>query len=84
MAALAALFRNASPAGPLNKLLLMMSLHNAELVGGVRWLEHVPGVANVLPDRLSRIHAPDGESLPSELLATERIQVARDRDFWLL
>ena len=84
MAALSALFRNTSPAGPLNKLLLMLSLHNSELVGGVRWLEHVPGVANVLPDRLSRIHAPGGEQLPPELAAVERVQVERDRAFWLL
>ena len=84
MAALSALFRNASPAGPLNELLLMLSLHNSELVGGVRWLEHVPGVANVLPDRLSRIHAPGGEQLPPELAAVERVQVERDRAFWLL
>ena len=84
MAALAALFRNASSAGPLNKLLLMLSLHNSELVGGIRWLEHVPGVANVLPDRLSRIHAPGGEPLPLELEKVERVQVPRDRAFWLL
>ena len=84
MAALAALFRNASPAGPLSKLLLMLSLHNVDLVGGLRWLEHVPGVANVLPDRLSRMCAPKGEPLPPELADIDRVAVARDRGFGLL
>ena len=84
MAALSALFRNASPAGPLNKLLLMLALHNSELVGGIRWLEHVPGVANVLPDLLSRVHAPGGERVPQVLAAVERVCVARDQAFWLL
>ena len=84
MAALSALFRNTSPAGPLNKLLLMLALHNSELVGGIRWLEHVPGVANVLPDLLSRVHAPGGERVPQVLAAVERVCVGRDRAFWLL
>ncbi len=84
MASLSALFRNSSPAGPMSKLLLMLSLHNAELVGGLRCLEHVPGVANVIPDRLSRVHSPQGEALPPELAAVERMDVARGSDFWLL
>ena len=84
MAALAAMFRNASPAGPLNKLLLMVSLHNVDLAGGLQWLEHVPGVANVLPDHLSRMAAPQGEPLPPELAPVERVDVARDQQVWLL
>ena len=84
MAALSALFRCKSPAGPLSKLLLMLSLHDSHLVGGISWLEHIPGVANVIPDQLSRVHAPQGETIPQELLAAEETKVERDRKFWLL
>ena len=85
MVALAALRKNSSTAGAMTKLLLMMALHESELPGGVRLLEHdVPGLANKLPDTLSRLAAPDPPEMPAELSAVPRTAVPRASNFWLL
>ena len=84
MVALAALHKNSSSAAALNKLLLLLSLHEVDLVGGLRFLEHVPGAANILPDLLSRLSAPGSEGLPSALRGVHRTAVHRDPAFWLL
>ena len=83
MAALSALHKQASMSGAMNKLLLILSLHEAELVGGASVLEHVPGLVNVLPDTLSRLAAPDPPSMPAALVGVPRTAVQRDASFWL-
>ena len=45
---------------------------------------HLPSEVNVLADKLSRLHAPEAASVPSELKDARRVTSKRVRDFWQL
>ncbi len=71
-AALGALFKLASPGWRLNIIAREAALDQAEEKYNLDLLTHIPGVANVIPDALSRMWAPEPKSLPRECLEARR------------
>ena len=85
LAALGAVSKLASSAPGLGLIMREIALDEAENMIGFKWLEHVPGVANVWPDALSRMFAPEPGTkvVPEQLLSVPRTAVEpRSRAFW--
>ena len=81
--ALAAVLKLASPDPKLNLIAREIALDTAEFIYEPSLLEHIPGVANVVPDILSRFFSPEPKPFPSCLhhLCPTPVPV-RDHSFW--
>ena len=81
--ALSAVLKLASPDPKLNLIAREIALDTAEFIYEPSLLEHIPGVANVVPDILSRFYSPEPKPFPSCLshLKPDPVPV-RDRSFW--
>ena len=78
-----ALRKRASRSAGLAIILRELALDEAELDSNSLSLTHIPGVANVRPDALSRIWAPVSKEIPIELLSAIRTRVpVRNSPFW--
>ena len=75
--------KRASGVTGMSLVLQELALDEAELDDGcVRWT-HVTGVANLLPDALSRLWAPVPKVVPASLVGVRRARVAvRRAGFW--
>ena len=83
LSAIRALVKLASPDPNLNLIARELALDCAELLQVPAVYEHTPGIANKLPDALSRMHAPTPALLPDVLRNINRAGLeVRDSSFW--
>ena len=85
LAALGALLKRSSPAGPVNTVMQEIALDCADGTCEVEVVSHIPGALNDWADSLSRLTAPgkDKKEIPFELLHVERTRVeGRSRGWW--
>ena len=83
LGSLLALRKQASRSPGLAIILRELALDEAELDSISLSLTHIPGVANVWPDALSRLWAPVSKEIPVELLSAIRTRVpVRDANYW--
>ena len=84
-AAMAALFKLSSPSDSLRRVACELALEEAESPFGILTVAHTPGIANKLPDELSRRFQPGKTwSTPSRLKhISESKIIDRDDNFWL-
>ena len=83
LSALRSMAKLASSAPALN--LVARELAHDQVVGlyHIGFATHIPGIANLLSDDLSRLWAPEVHSIPKELLEVARVHPPiRDRAFW--
>jgi hypothetical protein len=67
----------------LNAVAREIALDSADNLYQIQVLRHVPGVANIIPDALSRLSCPSPKALPREVAAATRIDtLKRDSTFW--
>ena len=83
LGALSAVNKLASPDPKLNSIARELALDCAFFYKEPDYFEHTPGVANVIPDHLSRLKAPTPSSFPSILNGVNETAVqTRDTLFW--
>ena len=81
---LSAMRKQSARSPGLSLILAELALEEAELANGFTDLEHIPGVSNVWPDALSRLSAPEPNTIPPELRgATRRTPPPRPSRFYL-
>ena len=84
IAALKSLEKGSSRSKPLNEVIreisLMEALHGSSFIV----TKHIPGVANSVPDALSRLSAPAPHKIP-DVLSTAKLEMSLPRDdkFWV-
>ena len=83
LGSLLSLSKNTAKASGLSLILAEISLMRAEQNMEVTTLEHVPGVANVLADALSRQDSPNPPPLPQVEQRLRALPPARDATFWV-
>ena len=67
----------------LNAVAREIALDLAEGIYEFKVLRHVPGVANIIPDALSRLASPEPKPLPRLLHSAQRVAAPkRDSTFW--
>ena len=82
-AALGAIVKLSSPSRELATIVREISLDLAQGVYELAFLEHIPGVTNVIPDALSRLRAPEPKQLPTCLAGVPKANASpRDDTFW--
>ena len=69
---LMAMLKGTSKDESLRLILRELSLDESLLVRKISLLTHIPGISNILPDHLSRLHAPSPHPIPSSLHAIPR------------
>jgi hypothetical protein len=83
LAALFMVIKMSSSSPGLNAVAREIALESSEMLYRVHLLEHTPGLANYLPDRLSRLWAPEAATWPAELSGVNEVRVPiRDATFW--
>ena len=83
LAALRLALRLSSRSRALNKVGMELALDQALSLCELKSLEHVPGLANVSADAVSRIYAPHPLVLPAGCLYSNRLpEASRETDFW--
>ena len=84
LGSLLALRKQASKSLGIAIILREMARDESELDANSLNLTHIPGVANIWPDALSRLWAPVPKQVPVELLSAARTRVpVRSSEFWL-
>jgi hypothetical protein len=84
MASLQVLFKLASSTEALNLIARELALDTAELAAPLDLFTHIPGVSNIIPDHLSRLHAPNPHAFPACLAGVPEAKAhPRDRSFWI-
>ncbi len=67
----------------LSLIMAELALERAELGTDISECVHIPGVTNTIADALSRLTAPDGKPLPSEIYPSLQVPLPlRDDRFW--
>ena len=82
VSALFALHKGAATAPGINRLLQELPLHDALSGAPVTVMDHVPGVLNDWPDRLSRLEAPEPREFPAELSGVARLLIPERGREW--
>ena len=83
LGALCSLSKMAAKSPELNVILREISLDESDLSQPLLLLRHIPGVANVIADSLSRLHAPSPKVIPSALSHLHPTPLPRrDRRYW--
>ena len=72
---LTALSKRSAPAESLNSIMQEWALDEAQATYPIRYLQHIPGVSNVVADALSRLWAPDPSELPPSLANVPRVHI---------
>ena len=84
MASLQILFKLSSTSDALNLIARELALDTAELSAPLELFTHIPGVSNIIPDHLSRLHAPNAHGFPDCLRGIPEAKVhPRDGSFWI-
>ena len=84
LAALRAIEKGTSRSKPLNAVIREIALIEARAGASCLTTKHIPGVANTVPDALSRVSAPRPTHLPQEVSRAIRcIAPIRDNKFWI-
>jgi hypothetical protein len=84
LSALSSIFRGSPRSPSLNNIVAEILLDEAELYNSLTMTVHIPGVANIQPDALSRLSAPSPSTIPQALRAVPRLLLPpRDESFWL-
>ena len=84
LAALKALEKGTSRSKPLNAVVREIALIEARAGTSFLIMKHIPGVANAVPDALSRATAPRPAPAPPEVRLATRSEVPkRDHKFWV-
>ena len=83
MASIQVIFKLSSSSPALNLIAREIALDTAEFSSTIELLTHIPGVANVIPDHLSRLQAPEPHQFPESLHGVPQAQLApRNKSFW--
>ena len=84
LGALRMMSKMASKSSEVNKIAQELALDWALDKYTVRLLRHTPGIANTVPDILSRIYSPEPKPVPIFLNSAKEVTVpARTSAFWL-
>ena len=83
MGALTAALKLKAKAPALNAVAREIALDAADNKYQITLLRHIPGVANIIPDALSRQFDPKPKEFPRKLLELQRFEAPRrDAKFW--
>lgn len=83
MGALSALNSLSSSSASINTIARELALDSAQLLAAPSIFAHTPGVANILPDKLSRLWAPEAYAFPECLASVPGgIPPRRGHSFW--